>query len=93
MTKKAKNTIWIVKPGENSNRGNGIFVEKDVNKITQHIEKHANEKHSFIIQKYMKNIFLYNKRKFDIRVYMLMSTIGGITKFYWYEEGYIRTSS
>lgn len=37
MTKKVKNTIWIVKPGENSNRGNGIFVEKDVNKITQHI--------------------------------------------------------
>lgn len=22
-----------------------------------------------------------------------MSTIGGITKFFWYEEGYIRTSS
>lgn len=41
----------------------------------------------------MKNIFLYNKRKFDIRVYMLMATIGGITKFFWYEEGYIRTSS
>ena len=41
----------------------------------------------------MKNIFLYNRRKFDIRVYMIMSTIGGITKFYWYEEGYIRTSS
>lgn len=41
LTKKLKNTIWIVKPGENSNRGNGIFVEKDVSKITKHIEKYA----------------------------------------------------
>lgn len=24
---------------------------------------------------------------------MLMVTIGGITKFFWYEEGYLRTSS
>lgn len=93
MTKKLKDVTWIIKPGENSNRGNGIFVQKDKNKIKQHIEKNVDDKHSFIIQKYMKNIFLYNKRKFDIRVYMLMVTIGGITKFFWYEEGYIRTSS
>lgn len=84
-TKKFKNPLWIVKPGENSNRGNGIFVEKDVEKIKKHIEKNATDKHSFIVQKYMKSIFLYNKRKFDIRVYMLMVTIGGITKFFWYE--------
>jgi hypothetical protein len=25
-----KNAIWIVKPGENSNRGNGIFVARSV---------------------------------------------------------------
>ena len=90
--KKLKNAIWIVKPGENSNRGNGIFVEKSLDKIKTHIENNSS-KHSFIVQKYLKSIFLYNKRKFDIRVYMLMVTIGGITKFFWYEEGYIRTSS
>ena len=36
---------------------------------------------------------LYQKRKFDIRHYALISCINGIFKFYWYEEGYIRTSS
>ncbi len=41
----------------------------------------------------MTNIFLYQKRKFDIRTYLLMLSIGGVTKFFWYNEGYIRTSS
>jgi tubulin monoglycylase TTLL3/8 len=36
---------------------------------------------------------LYNKRKFDIRHYMLITCINGSFKGYWYEEGYIRTSS
>lgn len=36
---------------------------------------------------------LYNKRKFDIRHYILISCINGSFKGYWYEEGYVRTSS
>jgi hypothetical protein len=36
---------------------------------------------------------LYNKRKFDIRCYILVTSINSILKTYWYEEGYIRTSS
>lgn len=35
----------------------------------------------------------FNRRKFDIRTYLLMVSIGGIQKFYWYAEGYLRTSS
>lgn len=33
----------------------------------------------------MTNLLLYNKRKFDIRTYLLMLSIGGATKFFWYE--------
>lgn len=36
---------------------------------------------------------LYNKRKFDIRHYMLITCINGSFKGYWYEDGYVRTSS
>ena len=36
---------------------------------------------------------LYNNRKFDIRVYMLVTCHNGKFKGYWYQEGYIRTSS
>lgn len=48
---------------------------------------------SALIQKYMENPFLYNKRKFDMRCYILITTVNGIVKGYWYEEGYIRTTS
>ena len=36
---------------------------------------------------------LYNKRKFDIRHYILITCINGSYKGYWFEEGYVRTSS
>ena len=41
----------------------------------------------------MDRPFLYNKRKFDIRCYILISCINGIFRGYWYQDGYIRTSS
>lgn len=87
-----KNSIWIVKPGENSNRGNGIFVSKNGEEIRKKISRRKNA-HTYIIQKYVTNLMLYNKRKFDIRTYLLMLSIGGVTKFFWYDEGYLRTSS
>lgn len=46
-----------------------------------------------IVQAYIKNLLLYNGRKFDIRTYMIALTVNGRLKVYWYDEGYIRTSS
>jgi hypothetical protein len=42
---------------------------------------------------YIDRPMLYNNRKFDIRHYMLITNLFGITRAYWYAEGYIRTSS
>jgi tubulin polyglutamylase TTLL1 len=50
------------------------------------------EPKTFIIQKYLKP-FLYNNRKFDIRHYLLITSVNGLIKGYWYKSGYIRTSS
>ena len=61
------------------------------NFITSHSS--SNGMCSALIQKYMENPFLYNKRKFDIRCYILITTVNGIVKGYWYEDGYIRTTS
>ena len=36
---------------------------------------------------------LYYKRKFDIRCYMMVTCVNSIFRAYWYQEGYIRTSS
>lgn len=55
------------------------------------MHKNGEEK-TYIIQKYLKP-FLYNGRKFDIRHYLLITSIKGNLKAFWYKEGYIRTSS
>jgi hypothetical protein len=36
--KDEKNLIWIVKPGENTNRGKGIFLSKDEHELRMFIE-------------------------------------------------------
>ena len=41
----------------------------------------------------MINPLLYNGRKFDIRTYMLVSINNKTLRAYWYQDGYIRTSS
>jgi len=81
--------IWIVKPGENTNRGNGITVAYSLDDIIIRLkgrEKNADGKlRTFIIQKYIEKPLLYCRRKFDIRHYMLITCMNGIFKAYWYE--------
>lgn len=45
------------------------------------------------MQKYIDYPFLYQRRKFDLRCYLLLTCYNGILKAYWFDEGYIRTSS
>jgi len=85
--------MWIIKPGENSNRGCGIWVSKKIENIKKYIEK-EHQKHpekTFIVQKYI-NPFLFHRRKFDIRCFALVTATPSITA-YFYPTGYIRTSS
>jgi hypothetical protein len=86
-----------VKPGENTNRGCGIEVSDDLNKIGVLVSEKAahndGKPKTYIIQEYISAPLLYRKRKFDIRCFMLVTSIGGVMKGYWYTEGYIRTSS
>lgn len=94
LPKFGKN-LWIVKPGENTNRGCGIQVSRDIDHIkslVQNTNVNGNRR-SYIIQKYIEKPLLYKNRKFDIRCFTLMSTIGGNLQGYWYTDGYLRTSS
>ena len=70
--------VWIIKPGENSNRGNGINVSNDLKEI--HRICQSKIKHTYIIQKYIENPLLINNRKFDIRCYGLFTSYNGIIK-------------
>lgn len=89
--------IWIVKPGEFTNRGNGITVCRtleEVKSIVKNKKKlETGGMRTYIVQEYLDRPFLYQRRKFDIRHYMMISGVNGHIKGYWYESGYIRTTS
>ena len=82
--------LWIIKPGENTNRGNGIFIAESISEIDKAI---SNVNHTYIIQKYIERPLLFQKRKFDIRCFALVTSVNGFIKGYYYQEGYLRTSS
>ena len=88
-------TLWIVKPGENTNRGTGIFVTNKPAKVISEVSEalKPGSKHTYIVQKYLEKPFLIKKRKFDIRLYTLVTCINGTFQAYFYKEGYLRTAS
>lgn len=51
---------------------------------------HIIQSTSFVIQKYMERPLLFQGRKFDIRVWVLMDHQ---MKVYFFKQGYLRTSS
>lgn len=51
------------------------------------------ETKSFLLQEYIEKPFLYKGRKFDLHHFVLLTSIGGGLRVYWYYQGYIRTSS
>lgn len=88
---------WIVKPGENSNRGNGIKMCLNLDEIKAIVKKRDKYNdgtyRTHIIQAYIERPLLYNRRKFDLRHYIMITCVNGIIKGYWYQEGYVRTTS
>lgn len=89
--------MWIIKPGQMSNRGRGIKVCHDLNDIKVSIKdkkSHFNGKsQSNIIQQYLLHPFLYYGRKFDIRHFIMITSSFGKIQGYFYQQGYIRTAS
>jgi hypothetical protein len=92
---------WILKP-TGCNRGKGIHVVDSVKDVKKFIhqtcienqskvlkEKQIPETKTFVIQKYIESPFLMNKRKFDIRVWVLLTQDMDL---HFFKEGYLRMS-
>lgn len=80
-----------------TNRGNGIRYCKDLNEIKPIVKKKETHPNgtlkTFLIQSYIDRPLLYKGRKFDIRHYIMISSINGKLRGYFYQGGYIRTTS
>lgn len=70
-------------------------MSNDLEEITELVRDATKSKwrRTCILQKYIANPLLINKRKFDIRSFCVVSSINGHMKGFHYEEGYLRTSS
>ena len=86
--KHCKENMWIIKPA-NANQGKGIEVFKELSRIKGFMRgKPKGEE--WIFQKYLERPLLLWGRKFDFRIWVLVTENFEI---YIYREGYIRTSS
>ena len=79
--------LWFIKP-DNSSCGKGINV---VNNIIKYANNHKNES-GFIYQKAIDNLLLYNKKKQDIRIYLLIHYYKNKIVCYLFKNGISRFS-
>jgi len=77
----SKDNLWLVKP-DFGHSGKGIHFLKNINDV----------KEGDIVTKYISNPLLINKKKFDFRIYILVTGHDPL-KAYIFNEGLVRISS
>lgn len=97
---KSGTKLFIMKPPASS-RGNGIKVINDISQIpTSAIQPPPREptgvsskKSTMIVQRYISNpCLLENGQKFDLRIYVLLTSVDPL-RIYVYQEGLVRFAS
>jgi len=75
--KEGKKPLWIIKPNAKS-QGKGIYLVDDINEI--------NLDEPCVVSKYIPNPLLINGHKFDLRIYVLVTSYDPL-RVYVYKEG------
>lgn len=93
---KCNKTTWIVKPS-GASQGKGIFLVqkisqlKKLNQTNPNAKGHlVNNKEVYVISKYLENPLLVGGKKFDLRLYVLVTSYKPL-KVYKFDQGYYCT--
>ena len=78
--------IWIMKPS-NLSRGRGVTCVDSLKPIEESLS--ATNDSGLIVQKYIENPLIIDKRKFDIRQWVLVTSLNPLTIYMW-KEPYLR---
>lgn len=76
------NNLWLIKP-KNKWAGIGIFIFNSLKNI---------KNNHYIITKYITNLNLIKNKKYDLRLYVLVSGLRPL-RIYFYKEGLVRIAS
>ena len=76
-------TLWIAKPASGS-QGRGVFLVTSPNQVPLD--------ESYIISQYLSSPFLINNLKFDLRLYILVTSYSPL-RIYLYRDGLVRFAS
>ncbi|XP_035501775.1 probable tubulin polyglutamylase TTLL9 isoform X4 [Scophthalmus maximus] len=97
--KRSPGSIWIMKPVAKC-QGKGIFLFRKLKDIMDwkkdgprsEEQKDAAQVESYVAQRYIENPYLINGKKFDLRIYVLVTSYVPL-KAWLYRDGFARFSS
>eukprot|EP00347_Sterkiella_histriomuscorum_P013399 403364853 len=81
--KPIRKNYWIVKP-PSSSRGRGIFIIDNLSQVPRH--------ENLVISRYIDNPLLLFGHKFDLRIYVVVTSYDPL-RIYLYREGLVRFAS
>ena len=92
--KRYPNSLWILKPS-NKCQGQGITLLNKTSKVKKMSFTHSDSSQQisindvYVISKYIENPFLMGGKKFDMRIYCLVTSFHPL-KAYLYQQGFCR---
>ena len=87
--KRLRKALWIVKP-VNMSRGRGVHILKGEGEFKFLLKKSINLNISqFLISRYIDKPHLINKKKYDLRIYVLVASFSPL-RIYLYNNGLVR---